>query len=158
MLNALSEKIPEEQGMERVSPNVPQAVVALAQLGQLVKIRRGLEADALAQLTELIKIRRVLENEQFGGNVREVILTCTDHRQQLKSDDYPFLPEFITVVFFNDGPNTAYISLNDTNLPFTIRLSESHPIDLTQAKQRIQTLYYWCATGNTASVRLQAKY
>jgi hypothetical protein len=159
-LNALNEKATDEQSMERVSPNVPQAVVALAQLGQLVRIRRALEHEQSGAniLGEMVRIRRALERQQFKGNVREVTLACTAQRQELLPTNYPFLPEAITVVFFNDGPDTAYISINDANLLFTVRVSESHPIDFSKADQRIDSLYYWCDSGNSASVRLVLKY
>lgn len=126
--------------MERISPNVPQAVVALAQLGQLVRIRRA------------------LERQQFEGAVAEITLACTDQQQFVVQSDYPFLEQLATAVFFNDGPDTAYISVNNSNLPFTVKKNESHPIDFSKADRRIEHLSYWCDVGNTAAVRLGVKY
>lgn len=147
-LDALSSSAEEStEGIERIIPTVPQAVVALAQLGQLVRIRRS------------------LERQEFEGLLAEITLPCTGQQQSLADIQVknPYLLRCATALFVNDGPNTAYILINGRlsghiNLPITLRLNESHPIDFSRAEHRIEELSYWCDPGNTASVRVEVKY
>jgi hypothetical protein len=139
-LGALSATETDDQSRERISSNVPQAVVALAQLGQLVRIRRA------------------LERQQFEGSIAEITLNCTDQQQEVEMLENPFFIRSVTVAFINNGPNTAYILINHTNLPFSIQINESYPIDFSRAERRIESLVYWCDTGGTAVVRVKVKY
>lgn len=114
--------------------------------------------SGMAQVGQLARIRLALERRQFTGRVVEKELSCTEEHQALALlEEEPFA-SWKTVVFFNDGPNDAYISINEGSAPFTVKRGESHPIDLTDADHPLHTIYYWCSSGNTATVRAQGKY
>jgi len=137
-----------EDGKEVVRPDVLQAVVQLATLGQLTRIRRS------------------LEKEEFEGIKDDRKLSATDQLQWIDLINYhPNVP-WVTAFFFNDGdistdpPGkvTVYIAINDTYSPSEIKKGESLNLDFLKADRRIEEIYYWCDTGETASVRVIGKY
>lgn len=127
-----------EDGKEVVRPDVLQAVVQLATLGQMTKIRKS------------------LEKEEFEGKLDTRDLDATDELQSIIIE-YPEKP-WATATFFNDGPDPVHIGINNTNPYATLNSKDSIGADYTKADQRIKTIYYWCDTGNTASVRAVGKY
>ena len=126
------------EDLERIDPKALSGIMQLAQLGQMNRIRKA------------------LERRQFKGIVNEIILPCTDSVSSV--DITLHSPPWVSVVFYNDGPNTAFISINRLDTPFTVLLNESHPTDYSDADQRVFRIYFWCGAGNTASVRAKGKY
>ncbi|GAI60676.1 unnamed protein product, partial [marine sediment metagenome] len=60
----------------------------------------------------LTKVNKHLEKAEFEGVVDPRTLSVTDKLQKISLiHDWPFTP-WITAYFFNDGPNTAYLSIN----------------------------------------------
>jgi hypothetical protein len=131
------------------------SVIQFAQLGQMSRIRRALEK----QQSELIAIKSALQREQFTGQTYEKILACNDQHQWYDlTKDAPLTP-FIAAVFINDDLlNNVYISINDTDYPFTVKPREVHPLDFSKADNRIYYIFYWCDKGLTAPARAIGKY
>lgn len=132
-------KVVDDEGREIVRPDVLQAVVQLATLGQLTRIRRS------------------LEKEEFEGELDPRTLGATDVTQCLELDQYPNVP-WATATAFNDGPNRVFIAINGLAKPVTLNLNEGMSLDFTKADMRIKSVYYWCGPGDTASVRAVGKY
>jgi len=132
-------KVVDDEGKEIVRPDVLQTVVQLAQLGQLVRIRKS------------------LEKEEFEGKKDSRTLNTTDQPQWIDLiNRFPNKP-WATATFFNDGPNRVYISFDA--LDWTpLNLGESLPVDFTKADSRMKLIGYRCDPGNTASVRAVGKY
>ena len=131
-----------EEGKEVVRPDVLQAVVQLAQLGQMVKIRKS------------------LEKEEFEGKLDDRTLSATDQLQwEDLMQDWPNTP-WATAFFVNDDlVNPVYIQVNDrSNRVIPLNAGETKRIDFTKADRRIDLIYYWCDAGNTATVRVEGKY
>lgn len=159
----LMPEVVDQNGKPLVGPDldaVLKRVSEMAQVAQLARIRMALERAEVAQLKELDQIRSALEREQFQGETQELTLSCTDQVSWVGIDigDERLELPWITASFVNDGPNTAFISINRKSYPFTIKAGEVHPIDFSRAEQRIETIYYWCTAGQTASVRAVGKY
>lgn len=128
-----------EDGKEVVRPDVIQAVVQLGTLGQLARIRRS------------------LEREQFRGELDPRTLDATEDFQfidLIKGD--PHTP-WITAYLFNCGPNTVKLCINNDTW---LELKKGEDIDLnfSKADRRIETIYYICDAGETASVKGLGKY
>lgn len=147
-LDALNIPVVDEEGKEIVRPDVVQAVVQLASLAQLARIRKS------------------LEKEEFEGKVDSKTLDATDRPWGVDLVSQPPYRAWSTASFFNDGDistsppgeTTVYISINRPSYPVTLKYGESYSVDFTKADRRIEFIYYWCALGETASVRAVGKY
>ena len=129
-----------EDGKEIVRPDVLQAVVQLAILGQLSKIRKS------------------LEKEEFQGEIDPRTFSASDQLQWVDLiDRHPNTP-WATATFFNDGPDPVYIALNNALNWTPINSGETLVPDFTKADERISLIYYKCDAGKTASVRAVGKY
>ncbi len=99
-----------------------------------------------------------LERERFQGYAVELTLDCKPQRQAVQLLTRRPYTAWATAVFYNEGPDEAYIAVNQQDTYFTIKKNEVHPMDFTRAYRRIDTIYYWCNPGRTASVRALGKY
>jgi len=140
-LNLHGVKVVDDGGKEIVRPNVLQAVVQLAILGQLARIRKS------------------IEKEEFEGKKDSRTLAATDQLQWIDLiDRFPNTP-WATATFVNDGPvNRVYIAINDALDWTPLNVGDRLPVDFTKADKRIGLIYYRCDPGNTASVRAVGKY
>ena len=136
-----------EEGKEIVRPDVLQAVVQLAQLGQMVKIRKA------------------LEKEEFKGKQYSITLNASDSPEVYDLTRRPPHIAWATASFFNDGDPadptaeiSVYIAINDWIGALTLKKGETHTADFAKADRRIEQVYYWCNQGETASVRVVGKY
>jgi hypothetical protein len=131
------------EDIERINPKALQGIVQLAQLGQLVKMRKE------------------QERRKFQGVIDEVTLNANQVRDVVDISNRPGLKggsPWISCAFFNDGPNTCYVGINNQSTFFTMRINESHPTDFSDSVDRINKIYFWCDPGQTASVRAKGKY
>ena len=65
---------------------------------------------------------------------------------------------WIAADFFNDGPDKAYIGINTPGPWIELNNGESASVNMAGANTRIQTVFYRCDSGFTASVRVVGKY
>lgn len=133
-------KVVDDEGKEIMRPDVLAAVTQLATLGQLTRIRKS------------------LEREHFEGKIDARTLSASYEMgfiELLKC--WPHTP-WTTATFFNDGPDTVYIGINDMHPYATLEKGDTLPADFTKADRRIEIIYYWTNAGETASVRVVGKY
>jgi len=129
-----------EEGKTVVRPDVIQAVTQLAQLGQLVKIRKS------------------LEKEEYEGILDQRTLASTDATNYIDLiNSHPYKP-WIDAYFYNDGANEIYIAINRPVDFHRIEPTESLALDFSNADRRIELIYYRCDPGETTSVRALGKY
>lgn len=133
-------KIVDDQGREIVRPDVIAAVTQLASLAQLARIRKSLE-------------REHIEGHQYFETLDA---SAIPHVIDLIREE-PYCA-LATVSFFNDGPDAVHISINERHGSSTLEDGEQHSADYTKADRRVELIYYWCDTGETASVRVVGKY
>jgi len=109
-----------------------------------------------------IKIRREIEEhnrkESFEGKLDIRTLDVTDELQCLSlMEKWPFTP-WVSAFFINkDGPDAALIRINRSD-EIKIELGETRTIDHLHAEERITQVYYKCAEGETATLRVEAHY
>lgn len=112
-----------------------------------------------ASLSQLVEIKKKLEKEEFEGKMDPRTLNATDTLQWLDLIEDPPHKPWITAYFINDGPNTAEIGINHPQLKRQqIKLNETLTITQEHADERIRKLFYKCATGQTATVRVAGHY
>jgi hypothetical protein len=133
-------KVVDDEGKEIVRPDVLQAVVQLAQLGQLVRIRKS------------------LEREHIEGKLLSVTLNATEEYESLDLiKTHPFAP-LATGSFVNKGPDPVSLAINKQRPFHRLDKGDSIPVDLTKADERIYFIEYRCDPGQTASIRALGKY
>ncbi|GAH73931.1 unnamed protein product, partial [marine sediment metagenome] len=112
----------------------------------------------LAQVAQLARIRKALEREQFKGRVDTPTLSVTSKQSCLNLLDRWHYSALITAYFVNDGPDTAYIAINEPYAWLKIKINETRTVDHTKADKRIERIYHKCDAGETASVRIEGEY
>lgn len=129
-----------EDGKEVVRPDVLQAVVQLASLGQLAKIRKS------------------LEKAEYRGIEDPRVLLCTDQLQYIDLiNRHPDTP-WIAAYFINTGPDTAIIGINEPHEGFLLFRNATITVNREHADERIRGLYYQCNLGETATVFVTGQY
>lgn len=112
----------------------------------------------MAQLAQLARIRKSLEGAEFEGISDERVLSASGTPKVVDLiRDYPYRP-WITAYFVNDGTDSVRIKINRDGRYFTLYENETRTVDRAKAKQRIELIYYECAVGETASVRVTGEY
>ena len=123
-----------QDGKEVVRPDVLTAVIQLAQLAQLVRIRK-------------------LEESKVPIGTKSLSFTITDTTKRLT-----FLQPWISFTLLNDGAGSVNIEVNDEEKLLDnclIASGESWECDMKYPV--IHTLYLKAAPGTTAAVRIKAK-
>lgn len=96
----------------------------------------------------------------------QVYVGSTDYRvlqvdEQLRwlslVDGPPFMP-WITASFFNDGPDTAFVAINNPDVMGELKKGENKYADFSFAQRRIEIIFYKTDPGKRANVRVEAKY
>lgn len=103
-------------------------------------------------------IRRILEHlasESFEGE--------EDPRNSLSVTGSVVLIDlirkpWIAASFTNYGPSTVYVAINIPTREIEVRVNESVEIDRQHAKKRIEYVFYRCATGDTATMRIVGQF
>lgn len=112
----------------------------------------------LAQLAQLAKIRKSLEKEEFKGKVDTITLSATDEQACLNLLGRWHYTALISAYFVNDGPDTAYIAINEPYAWLKIKINETRTVNHSKADKRIERIYHKCDPGETASVRIEGEY
>ena len=107
----------------------------------------------------LKKIASSQEKEQFLGRVEPKGFICTGTTQLVDLlKQPPFIP-WAKVNFYNAGPNTALVSINNAYDWNSIDPSDQLEMDFLKADKRLQVIYYKCnETGETANVTATGKW
>jgi hypothetical protein len=112
----------------------------------------------MAQLAQLARIRKAVEIDIIQGLAVEKTLNCTDGQNSLDlrvvDPSYPWA----TASFQNLGPSTVFIAINVNNYPKELPAGQVWEVDFSKAKTRIEVIYYYCNSGQTATVLADGKY
>lgn len=135
------------QSSARVSPDVLQTIL-------LDEISGRLE-----DLTDIMdSLRDLIAREKFQGRVDVITLAATSTAACLDVLDRWHKSPLATAYLTNDGPNSVLIGINNPFPWMTIKSSETRTIDHTKAREKIERIFYKCASGETASVRVEGEY
>lgn len=130
----------DDSGKKVLRPDILGVVTQLASLGQLARIRKS------------------LEKEEFEGKVDTPTLSVTSKQSCLNLLDRWHYSALITAYFVNDGPDTAYVAINEPYAWLEIKNGETRTVNHTKADKRIERIYHKCDVGETASVRIEGEY
>jgi hypothetical protein len=133
-------RVVDERGNEIVRPDVLAAITQMAQLGQMVRMRKA------------------LERKQIQGRTFQLIFDATS---QVQSYDIlntaPYIP-WASMALANLGPDPVWISINNLHDYFKMLRFAELPVDYTEADRRIELLAYKCDAGQSASIQVIPTY
>ena len=113
----------------------------------------------MAQLAQLAKIRKAAEAQNFQGieDPRNGI-AANDTQQNIDLiKGEPYTP-WISVFFYNDGPDPVLIAINDFHKPFRLVPKATRAVDHAYGKKKLEIIYYQCDLGKTAVLDIIGQY
>ena len=115
-------------------------------------------APTLQRIFPVTQLAQYLEAQAYVGLTDDRVLTGTPTMQWLNLiSDSPYHP-WITAYFFNDGPHSVFIGINNPDELTQLAMGEDKTVDMTGADRRIEFIFYKCNQGERASVRAIGKY
>jgi len=119
----------------RIDPKVMTAIMAMAQAGQLARIRKNLEDKTSEGWTQ-----------SFNPTVTDV---------QIPSEGFKFNRLAQSISFRNDGPAMVLVGLNHYDNPSPVNMNETLNVDFEAHK--LERIFLRCPPGLTAAVRFTIK-
>jgi len=102
---------------------------------------------------DLAEMNRQSRRQNFLGKPDSLTLQASGRWQvEILTDD-----PWITVSFFNRGPDTVAFSINNTT-ENELQKDESHTIDFAGSEERIEQILYRCPGGGAAVLEARGKY
>lgn len=99
-----------------------------------------------------------LQAQSFRGLTNTLELKATPDMQWVNLiNDPPYAP-LITASFFNNGPNSVFIAINNPDELIELNSGESRLISMAGGDRRIEFIFYRCNLGERATVRVDGKY
>jgi hypothetical protein len=103
-------------------------------------------------------IRESQDRENFQGLIDEKTLNCTSTVAWVDLKRvHPYTP-WHKATFYNSGPDTAWISINNAKEWKELGKNDTWEVDLSKADRRMEVIYYKSATGETAAVTATGKW
>ncbi len=115
-------------------------------------------APTLQQMFPVTQLTQYLAAQAYVGLTDDRVLNATPTMQWLNLiSDPPYNP-WITAYFFNDGPHSVFIGINNPNELTQLANGEDKTVDMTGADRRIELVFFKSNIGEKASVRVVGKY
>lgn len=115
-------------------------------------------APTLQRMFPVIQAQQYYAAQAYVGLTDDRVLNATPTMQWLNLiSDPPYNP-WITAYFFNDGPHSVFIGINNPDELTQLASGEDKTIDMTGADRRIELVFYKSNIGERASVRVIGKY
>lgn len=111
-----------------------------------------------ALTTATAQATQALQAQSYTGLTDSRVLTANRFLQWVNLVSSPPYSPWITASFYNDGPHSAFIAINNPDEPTEIALGGSIEVNMTGGDRRIEFVFYRCNAGETASVRAVGKY
>ena len=96
--------------------------------------------------------------QAYTGLTDERSLNATPTMQWLNLISAPPYNPWITAYFFNNGPHSAFIAINNPDELYQLAKGEEKRVDMTGASRRIEFVFYKSNKGERALVRGIGKY
>lgn len=96
--------------------------------------------------------------QAYTGLTDDRVLNATPTMQWLNLISNPPYHPWITAHFFNDGPHSVFIAINNPGELYQLAMGEQKIVNMTGADRRIEFVFYKSNKGERASVRAIGKY
>ncbi|MBA7710638.1 hypothetical protein ES703_119583 [subsurface metagenome] len=101
---------------------------------------------------------QALQAQAFVGLTDARELKANRHLQWINLvSDPPYTP-WITATFYNDGPHSVFLAINNPDEFTEIGVDGDIFVDMRGGDRRMEFVFYKCNVGETASVRVIGKY
>jgi hypothetical protein len=112
----------------------------------------------LSSMPVFQQVQNYLQTQQYEGLTANRNLQANDstHWENLTSNP-PYVP-WITASFYNEGPDTAFLSLNYPDNAVPLKAKETWNVGFTGANRRLEVIFYKTDPGKSALVRVVGKY
>jgi len=118
----------------------------------------ALMAVAAATLPATQQIAQGLQTLSYRGKSDSREHTSTETLSWLDLiHNYPCIP-WISAYFINDDPDAVEIAVNYPNDRFTLNPMETVTVSRPGAEERIAIIFFKCAQGETAKIRITGEY
>ena len=99
-----------------------------------------------------------LAAQAYTGLTNTLVLRATSTIQWMNLvSDPPYTP-LITATFYNDGPNSVFIAINNPAELLRLNKDDSRIVSMSGGERRIEFIFYKCNPGESATVRVDGKY
>lgn len=112
----------------------------------------------LQRMFPVAQLTQYLEAQAYLGLTDDRTLNATPTMQWLNLISNPPYHPWITAYFFNDGPHSVFIGINNPNELIQLASGEDKAVDMTGADRRIELVFFKSNIGERASVRAIGKY
>jgi hypothetical protein len=99
-----------------------------------------------------------LQAASYVGLTNTFVLRATPTIQWINLvNDPPYTP-LITATFYNDGPNSVFIAINNPDELLELNKDDSRIVSMSGGERRMEFIFYRCNPGERATVRVDGKY
>ena len=104
-------------------------------------------------------VAQTMEAQAYRGKtVSQEVTAASDLRWlDLIHDVYPYTP-WVSAYFINHGPQAVELAINYPNERFVLKPQETATVSRLGAVERIAIIFYICAPGETAALRITGEY
>jgi hypothetical protein len=102
--------------------------------------------------------RSTAQSQSYVGLEDIRVLNCTPYTQYINLLNAPPYTPWVSATFHNDGPDSAFISINNPDEFGEYKPGEDKQISMLSGQRRIEFIYYKCEPAKTATVRVVGKY
>ena len=104
------------------------------------------------------QIAQGIQAQTYVGLTDTKVLSATSQLQWLNLvSDPPYTP-WVTASFFNDGPSSVFIAINNPDELLELKVGDQRDVNTVGATRRIEFVFYKAYPGLTAKVRVDGKY
>lgn len=111
-----------------------------------------------ATTAQAAQTAQTLQAQSYTGLTDSRVLLARSTLQWINLvSDPPYTP-WITAAFYNDGPDSVFIAINNPAELTEVGSGGSITVDMAGGDRRIEFVFYRRNAGETASVRVVGKY
>lgn len=109
-------------------------------------------------ITTTAQAKQYLQAQAYTGLTDDRVLKATPTIKWINLISNPPYHPWITAYFFNDGPHSVFIGINNPDELTQVAAGESKTVDMTGGDRRIEFVFFKSNLGEKASVRVIGKY
>jgi len=91
------------------------------------------------------------------GRLIQLTVNVTDEPKELSPEEGVSYMPWISFDLYNDGPDPVYVMVNEEYLRYRAPIASGENLKVDMKKPLIRKIWLYCASGQTASVRMYAK-
>ncbi len=103
-------------------------------------------------------LSQYIQAQSYVGVSDPRVVEATDKLTYLDLiNEHPYTP-WVSVSFLNDGPDSVWIAINQPTAIYELKAEETASVYRIGAQERISAIFFICAAGEEASIRVIGEY